>query len=140
MADTSAGTVEFELVSPAKLLVSELVEMVVIPGAEGDIGVLPGHSPLIATVRPGIIDIHEGGKVRDRIFVGGGFAEVSPNRCTVLAEEATPVDEINLATAEARLTEAREKADVADNVGAAEAARQVAIAEELVAVAKQASE
>ena len=140
MADTSAGTVEFELVSPAKLLVSELVEMVVIPGAEGDIGVLPGHSPLIATVRPGIIDIHEDGKVRDRIFVGGGFAEVSPNRCTVLAEEATPVDEINLATAEARLTEAREKADVADNVGAAEAARQVAIAEELVAVAKQASE
>ncbi len=140
MADTSAGTVEFELVSPAKLLVSEPVEMVVIPGAEGDIGVLPGHSPLIATVRPGIIDIHEGGKVRDRIFVGGGFAEVSPNRCTVLAEEATPVDEINLATAEARLTEAREKADVADNVGAAEAARQVAIAEELVAVAKQASE
>ena len=140
MADTSAGTVEFELVSPAKLLVSEPVEMVVIPGAEGDIGVLPGHSPLIATVRPGIIDIHEGGKVRDRIFVGGGFAEVSPNRCTVLAEEATPVDEINLAIAEARLTEAREKADVADNVGAAEAARQVAIAEELVAVAKQASE
>ena len=140
MADTNAGTVEFELVSPAKLLVSEPVEMVVIPGAEGDIGVLPGHSPLIATVRPGIIDIHDGGKVRDRIFVGGGFAEVSPNRCTVLAEEATPVDEINLATAEARLTEAREKADVADNVGAAEAARQVAIAEELVAVAKQASE
>ena len=140
MADTSAGTVEFELVSPAKLLVSEPVEMVVIPGAEGDIGVLPGHSPLIATVRPGIIDIHEGGKVRDRIFVGGGFAEVSPNRCTVLAEEASPVDEIDLATAEARLTEAKEKADVADNVGAAEAARQVAIAEELVAVAKQASE
>ena len=140
MADTSAGTVEFELVSPAKLLVSEPVEMVVIPGAEGDIGVLPGHSPLIATVRPGVIDIHEGGKVRDRIFVGGGFAEVSPNRCTVLAEEASPVDEIDLATAEARLTEAKEKADVADNIGAAEAARQVAIAEELVAVAKQVSE
>ena len=140
MADTSAGTVEFELVSPAKLLVSEPVEMVVIPGAEGDIGVLPGHSPLIATVRPGIIDIHEGGKIRDRIFVGGGFAEVSPNRCTVLAEEATPVDEINLATAEARLTEAKGKADIADNAGAAEAARQVAIAEELIAVAKQASE
>ena len=102
MADTNAGTVEFELVSPAKLLVSEPVEMVVVPGAEGDIGVLPGHSPLIATVRPGIIDIHEGGKVRDRIFVGGGFAEVSPERCTVLAEEATPVDEIDRATAEAQ--------------------------------------
>ena len=69
MADTNPSTIEFELVSPAKLLISEPVEMVVVPGAEGDIGVLPGHSPLIATVRPGIIDIHDGGKVRDRIFV-----------------------------------------------------------------------
>lgn len=138
MADTNTGTVEFELVSPAKLLVSEPVEMVVVPGAEGDIGVLPGHSPLIATVRPGIIDIHEGGKVKTRIFVGGGFAEVSPERCTVLAEEATPVGEIDRAAAEARLAEAKEKADAADEAGAAEAARQVAIAEGLVAAAGQA--
>ena len=137
MADTTAATVEFELVSPAKLLVSEPVEMAVVPGAEGDIGVLPGHSPLIATVRPGIIDIHEGGKVRNRIFVGGGFAEVSPERCTVLAEEATPVDEIDRATAEAQLTEAKGKADVADEAGAAEAARQVAIAQGRVAAAGQ---
>ena len=135
MADTNPGTIEFELVSPAKLLVSEPVEMVVVPGAEGDIGVLPGHSPLIATVRPGIIDIHEGGKVRDRIFVGGGFAEVSADRCTVLAEEATLVGEIDRAAAEARLTEAKEKANIADKTGAAEAARQVAIAEGLVAAA-----
>ncbi len=140
MADTTAATVEFELVSPAKLLVSEPVEMVVVPGAEGDIGVLPGHSPLIATVRPGIIDIHEGGKVRNRIFVGGGFAEVSPERCTVLAEEATPVDQIDRATAEARLTEAKGKADVADEAGAAEAAREVAIAQGLVAAAGQAGD
>ena len=140
MADTNAGTVEFELVSPAKLVVSEPVEMVVVPGAEGNIGVLPGHSPLIATVRPGIIDIHEGGRVRDRIFVDGGFAEVSPGRCTVLAEEATLVGEIDRATAEARLTEAKEKADVADETGAAEAARQVAIAEGLVAAAGQAGD
>ena len=135
MTDTNVGTVEFELVSPAKLLVSEPVEMVVVPGAEGDIGVLPGHSPLIATVRPGVIDIHEGGKVRDRIFVGGGFAEVSSERCTVLAEEATPVDEIDRTIAEARLIEAKEKADVADETGVVEAARQVAIAEGLVAAA-----
>ena len=135
MADTNAGTVEFELVSPAKLLVSEPVEMVVLPGAEGDIGVLPGHSPLIATVRPGIIDIHEGGKVRDRIFVGGGLAEVSPERCTVLAEEATPLDEIDSASAEAGLIEAREKADVGDEIGLAGGARRVAIAEGLVAAA-----
>ena len=140
MADTNPGTIEFELVSPAKLLVSEPVEMVVVPGAEGDIGVLPGHSPLIATVRPGIIDIHDGGKVRDRIFVGGGFAEVSAERCTVLAEEATLVDEIDRAAAEARLTEAKEKANIADETGTAEAARQVAIAEGLVAAAGQAGD
>ena len=140
MADTNPSTIEFELVSPAKLLVSEPVEMVVVPGAEGDIGVLPGHSPLIATVRPGIIDIHDGGKVRDRIFVGGGFAEVSAERCTVLAEEATLVDEIDRAAAEARLTEAKEKANVAEENGAAEAARQVAIAEGLVAAAGQAGD
>ena len=140
MSDTNPGTIEFELVSPAKLLVSEPVEMVVVPGAEGDIGVLPGHSPLIATVRPGIIDIHEGGKVRDRIFVGGGFAEVSAERCTVLAEEATLVGEIDPAAAEARLTEAKEKANVAEETGAAEAARQVAIAQGLVAAAGQAGD
>ena len=140
MADTNPGTIEFELVSPAKLLVSEPVEMVVVPGAEGDIGVLPGHSPLIATVRPGIIDIHEGGKVRDRIFVGGGFAEISAERCTVLAEEATLVGEIDRAAAEARLTEAKEKANVAEETGAAEAARQVAIAQGLVAAAGQAGD
>ena len=140
MADTNPSTIEFELVSPAKLLVSEPVEMVVVPGAEGDIGVLPGHSPLIATVRPGIIDIHDGGKVRDRIFVGGGFAEVSAERCTVLAEEATLVDEIDRAAAEARLTEAKEKANIADETGTAEAARQVAIAEGLVAAAVQAGD
>ena len=140
MADTNPSTIEFELVSPAKLLVSEAVEMVVVPGAEGDIGVLPGHSPLIATVRPGIIDIHDGGKVRDRIFVGGGFAEVSAERCTVLAEEATLVDEIDRAAAEARLNEAKEKANIADETGTAEAARQVAIAEGLVAAAGQAGD
>ena len=140
MADTNPSTIEFELVSPAKLLVSEPVEMVVVPGAEGDIGVLPGHSPLIATVRPGIIDIHDGDKVRDRIFVGGGFAEVSAERCTVLAEEATLVDEIDRAAAEARLTEAKEKANIADETGTAEAARQVAIAEGLVAAAGQAGD
>ena len=132
MADTNAGALEFELVSPTKLVVSEPVEMVVVPGTEGDVGVLPGHSPLIAAVRPGIIDIYEGGKVRDRIFVGGGFAEISPERCTVLAEEATLVGEIDLATAEARLAGAKQKAD---GTGGAEAARQVAIAEGLVAAA-----
>ena len=101
-----ADTVEFELVSPQRLLKSEPVEMVVVPGAEGDFGVLPGHSLLIATVRPGVIDIHRDGAVAEKIFVAGGFAEVSPERCTVLAEEAVPVGDIDRAEAKKRLEDA----------------------------------
>ena len=92
MADNA---VQFELVSPEKLLLSEEVEMVVVPGAEGDFGVLPGHTPVISSVRPGIIHIFEGGAVKSRIFVAGGFAEITGERCTVLAEEAVPLDEID---------------------------------------------
>ena len=103
-----ADTIDFELVSPDRLVKSQPVEMVVVPGAEGDLGVLPGHSPLIAEVRPGVIDIHESGKVGERIFVAGGFCEISPERCTVLAEEATPVSKIDKAAAEERLKSANE--------------------------------
>lgn len=106
-----ADMVEFELVSPQRLVKSQAVEMVVVPGAEGDLGVLPGHSPLIAEVRPGVIDIHEGGKVNERIFVAGGFCEISAERCTVLAEEATAVTDIDKAEAEARLKSAAEGDD-----------------------------
>lgn len=90
-----ADKVQFELVSPERLLVSREVEMVVVPGSEGDFGVLPDHAPMISTVRPGTIEIHEGGQVVEQIFVAGGFAEVTGERCTVLADEATPVKEID---------------------------------------------
>ena len=103
-----ADTVEFELVSPERLLMSEPVEMVVVPGVEGDFGVLPGHSLLISAVRPGVIAIHGGGRVRERIFVGGGFAQVSPAQCTVLAEEAVMVGDIDRAAVEERLAKAKE--------------------------------
>ena len=107
--------VEFELVSPAKLLLSRAVDMVVVPGAEGDMGVLPRHSPTITTVRPGTIVIYEGGAVSDRIFIAGGFAEVSDNRCTVLAEEALPVEDIDKAAAQQSLADAREDISSADS-------------------------
>lgn len=105
------NTVEFELVSPERLVKSQPVEMVVVPGAEGDLGILPGHSPLIAEVRPGVIDIREHGEVSEQIFVSGGFCEVSPERCTVLAEEAIPIIEIDKAVAEQRLRLAKEADD-----------------------------
>ncbi|OYD85799.1 F0F1 ATP synthase subunit epsilon [Azospirillum brasilense] len=95
-----ADKVEFELVSPEKLLTSQPVDMVVVPGSEGDFGVLAGHSPMISTVRPGVIDVYEADRVVDRVFVAGGFAEVTETRCTVLAEEAIAVAEIDRAKVE----------------------------------------
>ncbi|MCH8946757.1 MAG: F0F1 ATP synthase subunit epsilon [Acidobacteria bacterium] len=100
--------ITFELASPEALLVSTAVDMVVVPGAEGDFGVLPGHAPFISTVRPGVIDVYQGERVDQRLFVAGGFAEVSPERCTVLAEEAVPVADIDRAEAEKRLEDAKQ--------------------------------
>ena len=113
MADNA---VQFELVSPEKLLLSEEVEMVVVPGAEGDFGVLPGHTPVISSVRRGVIHIFEGGAVKTRIFVAGGFAEVTAERCTVLAEEAVLLDDIDRDQVEKSLQEAMEDiSDAGDN-------------------------
>ena len=97
------GKVEFELVSPERLLVSQPVDMVVVPGTEGNFGVLPGHAPFISGVRMGTIDIFEGGQVKRRIFVAGGFAEVTATRCTVLAEQAFPVEDIDRAAVETEI-------------------------------------
>ena len=85
------ATLQLELVSPAKLLLSRAVEMATIPAAEGEMGVLPGHSPMIVALRGGVIAVSEGGQVTDRLYVAGGFAEVTPSRVTVLADSATPV-------------------------------------------------
>src|SRR5215475_10425993 len=82
----------FDLVSPAKLLFSGAVDQVDIPGAEGDFGVLAGHAPLIASLRPGVLVVRrEAGAVRFAVY--GGFAEVSPAGLTVLADVAAPVEE-----------------------------------------------
>jgi F-type H+-transporting ATPase subunit epsilon len=97
------ATFQLELVSPEKLLLSRAVEMVVLPAAEGEMGVLPGHAPMIVALRGGVISVTANGQVTDQLFVGGGFAEVTPERCTVLADEATPVAQLSRADAEARV-------------------------------------
>ncbi len=109
-----AEKVEFELVSPERLLISKPVDMVVVPGAEGDFGVLKGHSPLISTLRLGVIDIHDEGSITERIFVAGGFAEVTAERCTVLAEEAIAVGDLKRANIEADLKGLKDRLAVAD--------------------------
>ena len=127
-----ADTVEFELVSPERLLLSTAVEMVVVPGEEGDFGVLPGHAPMISTLRPGVIAIWNGGAVDRRVFVAGGVAEVQPERCTVLAEEAVPLEDADRAEADRRIAAAREALeDAADEAASASARRRLAAAEAL---------
>ena len=109
-----ADKVQFELVTPTRLLVSQEADMVVVPGGEGDFGVLPGHAPLLATVRPGTVDIYENNLVSEQIFVAGGFAEVSGKRCTVLAEEARPLSEVTPEMAQERIDAIRERLQAAE--------------------------
>ena len=118
MSDRTAdddGKVAFELASPEALLVSTRADMVVVPGAEGDFGVLPGHTPFISEVRPGVIDVHRGGQIDQRIFVAGGFAEVNQRGCTVLSGEAYPLEDLDKGDVEERRGEAEEQLAIADN-------------------------
>lgn len=107
-----AETLTFELADPERVLASEAVEMVVLPGVEGDFGVLPDHAPLVSLLRPGVIAVYEGTKVTRRIFVAGGFAEVNEQGCVVLAEGAQMVEELDRAAVEQALKDAEE--DLAD--------------------------
>jgi len=97
---------QLELVSPEKLLLSRAVEMVVFPAVEGEMGVLAGHAPMIVALRGGVISVREGGQVTEQLFVAGGFAEVGPERVTILAEEATPLAALSKSDAQLRLSEA----------------------------------
>ncbi|MBF0167859.1 MAG: F0F1 ATP synthase subunit epsilon [Alphaproteobacteria bacterium] len=129
-----SNLVQFDLVSPERLLVSEAYDMVVVPGSEGDFGVLPRHAPMIATLRPGVIDIYENGVISERLFVAGGFAEVTPERLTVLAEEAIPLSDIDSDATKTRLKTAKEAFEAADTDAArAEAEAEVGIAEAMLA-------
>ncbi len=132
----AAGKVAFELVAPERLLASEEVDMVVAPGADGDFGVLPEHSPLMSLLRPGVIEIYEGDRVAQRIFVGGGFAEVNEKGCIVLAEEAMPVGEIDVEAAQKRIKFAKDDlASAGDDVTKAKLERDITIAEAMIEAA-----
>src|SRR5438874_384868 len=124
--------VQFELVSPERLILSTEVEMVVVPGTEGNFGVLPGHAPLISTIRPGTIDIYQGGAVSERIFVVSGIAEVTPERCTVLADEAMAPDALDRSTIEAELQTAEGNLPtLREQIGRAQGAERERLATEL---------
>jgi len=109
-----AGTFQFELVTPERLLLAGEAEQVVIPGVEGDFAMLAGHAPVISTLRPGILEITMTDTKR-RVFVKKGVAEADPERLTVLAQTAVDVDNFDsgriseeLKAAEAELAEAQD--------------------------------
>ena len=129
MADVLNNQLVFELVTPSALTISEEVEMVVIPGADGDFGVLAGHTPVLTTVRPGIIDMYIDGKIAKSFFVESGFAEANLGECTVLAESATPLDDISIDAADERLKVARENFNSSEGL---KEEKEVIVAEALV--------
>ena len=98
--------IELEIVSPEKLLLSKSVDMVVIPAAEGEMGVLVNHAPMIVLLRGGTIRLYQGNKITEQFYVDGGFAEVTQSRVTVLANEATPLAELSRAEGQTRLVAA----------------------------------
>ena len=127
--------IQFDLVAPTKLVYSQAVDMVVVPGAEGDFGAMAAHSLLLSSVRPGLIDIHNDGKVSERIFVAGGFSEVTGDRVTVLAEEAYPLADITKELVEKRLADAKAAVDAAtSDYDKANAKQLVLVAEAMEAV------
>lgn len=109
MATYSSIPIAVELVTPEELLFSGQLEMVVIPGVEGDFGVLFGHEPLISLIRPGILSFYKQDNSIEKLFISGGFAEVTNTECTILAEEAVSVDAIDPAAVEARLQKAKKQ-------------------------------
>lgn len=135
------ATFDLELVSPEKLLLSRPVEMAIIPAAEGEMGVLPGMAPMIVALKGGVIRVQENGAITERLFVLGGFAEITPTRVTVLADEATPVASLSRAAAATRVKEAEAAYDAAagDAPDVREAAMDRLLAAREMAIAAEAA-
>jgi F-type H+-transporting ATPase subunit epsilon len=103
-----ADKIAFDLVSPERLLLSEHADMVTVPGTDGYMGVIKGHMPLISTLRAGMIDVTGGDTLDGKFFIRGGFAEINPDKITVLAEEAIPMTEMDIAVIDQRIKDVEE--------------------------------
>ena len=102
----------FELVSPVRLLFAGEVESVIVPGSEGEFTVLRDHAPFMSTMKPGVVEVIENASKKVRLFVRGGFADVTSAGLTILAEQAIPVEELNVERIDAEIKVAEE--DLAD--------------------------
>jgi len=121
-----AETTLFELVSPERLIISKDVSMVVVPGSEGLFGVLPRHTSMLSALAPGVVDIYEGDIVTEQLFVVNGFAEVTGDRCTVLAEDVIPIEDLNPDELEEKIQEMRAEVGNANDSDATRLSGQIA--------------
>ena len=100
------ATISFDLVSPENLIFNDEVGMIIVPGKDGDFGVLPGHSKVMSSLRPGRVMVYgEGKNLLKSFFVSGGFAEVNPEKCIVLAESADEVNALDKSSIEKEIQE-----------------------------------
>jgi F-type H+-transporting ATPase subunit epsilon len=120
----AAEKIAFDLVSPEKLLLSAKADMVTIPGTEGYMGVMAGHAATVTTLRAGMIDVQADGR-DDRYFIRGGFAEINASKITVLADEAIPMTEMDLAVLDQRISDAQEDEMAAQTDAARQKAAQL---------------
>lgn len=126
-----AGTFKFELVSPEEKLMSEDVAMVTIPGEEGVMGVLAGHSPVLSSLQMGVIEVRKNSANDNprRIFVAGGFADIGASHCTVLAEEATDLGLVDVTRLDAEIVALTNEVAIADGHDKRRLETRLAIAE-----------
>lgn len=112
----SNETFNFELVSPDKKLISEAAWQVTLPGQEGDVGVRAGHMALVVAMRPGVVEVtREENGAAEKLFVAGGFADIAQHHCTILAENAIPVANLNAEKLEQELRNLEDDMKLADS-------------------------
>lgn len=138
--DTNAATFNFELVSPEKILVSEPAWQVTIPGEEGYFGVRAGHMSLMAAIKPGVVEVlSKQGEMPKKIFIAGGFADVTATNCTILAEQAVNVSDLNAAAIEQDIANLNDEIKlVSDTAQKAALNKKLAMASIKLAAAKAA--
>ncbi len=136
---SETNTFNFELVSPEQKLMSQQAYQVTIPGEGGDVGVRAGHMSLMMSVRPGVVEIirTEGG-ASERVFIAGGFADISQTNCTVLAEEAIPLANLSIDKLTAELVKLNDAMAAADGDEKARLQKRVALVSSMLDAVKAA--
>ncbi|GAB5456769.1 MAG: hypothetical protein Hens2KO_29980 [Henriciella sp.] len=128
-----ADKLHFSLVSPARELFSGEVDHVIAPGSDGEFGVLVNHAPFMTTLKNGVVRVEDGGETTMRLFVRGGFADVTPAGLTILAEEAVNMDSVSAESVQKELDETRQALMAEGKDGSAVLEEQVTYLEDLKA-------